>query len=131
MISFKRAKTLLAEQADGAATKRVLADALSTGAATPMSSSPGGGSAHDLARDFGIRRVTAARAGLDVAGLDEVLQALHTSPGDAYVTLMHFQTQAELFSLFIRNVDERILGAIRLVKRPNEQRPPFPPFASR
>lgn len=131
MISFERAKTLLAEQADGSATKQVLADALSTGVATPMSSSPGGGSAHDLARDFGIRRVTAARAGLDVAGLDEVLQALHTSPGDAYVTLMHFQTQAELFSLFIRNVDERILGAIRLVKRPKEQRPPFPPFASR
>ena len=120
MLSFEHAETLLAGQADLSATSRALADALSTGAAT--CSSPGGGSADSLARDFEIRRRSAARAGLEVAGLDEVLQALNTSPEDASVTLFHFRTQGELFSLFIRDEDERILGAIRLVRRPHETR---------
>ena len=122
MISFEHAKVLLAEQGGGAATSRALAEALSTGAAAPMSSSPGGGSADSLARDFEIRRRSATRAGLEVAGLDEVLQALNTSPEDASVTLFHFRTQGELFSLFIRDEDERILGAFRLVIRPHETR---------
>lgn len=129
MISLERAKALLAEQGGGAATSRALNDALLTGAATCASPTPGGGSAYGLARDFEIRRRSAMRAELEVAGLDEVLQALHTSPGDASVTVLHFQTQGELFSLFIRDEDERILGAIRLVRRPHEPRPPGPPFA--
>lgn len=71
------------------------------------------------------------RAELEVVGLDEVLQALNTSPEDASVTVLHFRTQGELFSLFIRDEDERILGALRLVLRPHAPRPPGPPFGPR
>ncbi len=119
MISLERAKTLLVEQAGGAATSRVLVDAISTGTAVPISSSPGGGTARTLARDFGIRKASTERGGHEAVGLDEVLQALHASPG-ASITLLHFRGQDEVFSLFIRDADECVLGVVRLAVPPEE-----------
>lgn len=128
MISFDGAKTLLVGQAGDSAASRALAEALSTGAARPMFSSPQGGSAHDLARDLEHRKRCAAQCGHEAAGLDEVLQALYANREDASVTLLRFDGQGEEHFLFIRDEDERVLGTFRLDRRPREQRPPLPPL---
>ena len=114
MISLERAKELLDLQAGASAPGEALREAIATGNAAPISTTPGIGSAHELARDFGIRRMSAARSGLIVAGLDEVLSELEACPDNTAVTIFHFRDLREVFSVFLRDAEERVLGVIRI-----------------
>ena len=114
MISFERAKVLLNQQASASATGEALREAIATGTAAPISTTPGIGSAHELARDFGIRKVSAARSGREVAGIDDVLNTLKACPDDTAVIIFHFRDTRDIFSLFLHDAEESVLGVIRV-----------------
>jgi len=116
MTSLERGKVALALQARAGGTPTVLTldKALTAGSAVAVSGTPGGGLARELARDFGIRKMVAAESRQQVQGIDEVLEALGMSGHRDRVTLLPFRSSDQVFSLFVRDRDERVLGVIQL-----------------
>ena len=103
------------QTADNAGTSMLeLRDALASGQA--ISVGQGELLAKDAAATFRIRQKTTERAKTDTSGFADVLLALGQRPSDERITLFHFSTADQMFTVFTSSSDE-ILGCIRVTQR--------------
>lgn len=124
MITLDEVKKLVRAHGAASPTVAACAHALELEGAVALSPVSGGDLARRLLRDLKVRAVTAAPAGAPPAGLAAVLDGLAAVPGDEHVSLAHFGTDGETFSVFVRNVGEEVLGCVVLPRRGRPDPPP-------
>lgn len=117
MTSFDQVKILVHQQREVSPTIAACARALETDAAEPLGPFPGGDLARRVLADFEIRAAAAARAGGVPTGLIDAIEALALVPGEERVTIAHFATVEETFSVFVRDSGERVIGCIVAPRR--------------
>lgn len=100
----------LADSRDLAATQLV-AD-FRAGDVQPLWPGPGTESASSLRATFAIREKTAAAAGVRSLGLGATIERLAALPAEDQIVLYHFSGDVRIFSVFVRKVDEQVVGVV-------------------
>ena len=105
----------LADSRDLAAIE-LMAD-LSAGELHPMPCDPGREGARSLSATFAIRARTTAAAGVRTLGLDATVARLTALPPDELILLFHFSGAKRIFSVFVREVDEQVVGVVMVDRK--------------
>lgn len=92
-------------------------DALKSGVAQVIGTEPGHGVAWENLATFQIRRRVAQEAGIEIPGLDELLESLAECRSDEPLLVIHLGTIDRTFTIMIEERTKRVLGCIRLERK--------------
>lgn len=121
MLTFRDAMALARDASPRTASLTELLELLEAGGEHAEELVPGCMSAHEALATFGIRRRTTLAAGIEVLGLDEVLDALAEVAPDVEVLLFFVTSPHRVFTLVVRP-DAKLLGCVRVVVVPGRSR---------
>ena len=111
MMANEKMTATIAAGLDGDPCLQRCRQQLASGAAQYLADHPGRLSTRDALATFSIRQRTAAAAGVVIQGIDELLHALQNST-DTRVLLFHVATSDQVFTLFVEEQSESLLGCI-------------------
>jgi hypothetical protein len=80
---------------------------------------PGHEQARSLGATFAVRAKTSAAAGIRTLGLETTVSRLNALAPETSVLLFHFSGNRRVFSVFVDEVDEQIIGVV-MVDRARE-----------
>ena len=77
--------------------------------------------ARDARATYLVRRGTAARAGADVWGMDELLETLEGLPTSCPLHVFHYGTSTKVFSVFVQENDGSLVACVGAPRRVPEE----------
>jgi hypothetical protein len=115
MMNFAQIESLVRERSS--AVHAACAAALDEGSVGRVGERPGHLAAREALATFSARKRTAAKAGIVIDGIDELLGALGTLDPADQVLVFHFSGNELVFSVFVHAQRESIVGGIQVHER--------------
>lgn len=116
MIGFERVQKLVKEMTT--VSGRACAAALADGSVSEVGSQPGSMRASEARALFSIRMDSARGAGIEINGIEDLLDQL-AKMSVGRVLIYSFSGRTYVFSVFVDELSESIVGCIQIVRREN------------
>lgn len=98
-------------------TSRELVDDVKSGQVQPVLPGPGRDGAKSLGATFAIRAKTSEAAGIRTEGLAATVTRLNALVPQAQVLLFHFSGSKRVYSVFLQEADEQVVGVVMVERR--------------
>jgi hypothetical protein len=99
------------------AVSRALVDDIRAARVAPVLPGPGREAAHSVRATFSIRARTTVASGISTLGIEETLAHLSALAPEDSVLLFHFSGAKRVFSVFVREADQSIVGVLMVERR--------------
>jgi hypothetical protein len=116
MVSFASLSTRIVLDPAGDQCLLELQEALKSASVSPILPGPGALSAHEVRATYDIRARTTAAAGIESCGFETTLLRLANLAAQDTVLLFGFSGHERLFTVFVRQQDETIVGCVRILR---------------